>query len=72
MEYYEKIRQIRQAHGDNQQFLADLFQTTQHQISKYENGTQELPIRRLIEFCKHYNVSADYILGLPKNPQTPA
>lgn len=72
MEYYLKMKQIRQNHGDNQQHLADLYQTTQHQVSKYEAGIQELPIRRLIQFCKHYNVSADYILGLTEHPQTPA
>lgn len=72
MEYYERMKQIRQSHNDNQQTLADLFCTTQHQISKYEAGKQEVPIRRLIEFCKYYNVSSDYILGLTEHPQTPA
>ena len=30
-----------------------------------------LPIEYIIAFCKHYKVSADYILGLPKDGAWP-
>ena len=30
-------------------------------------GRNEMPIRHLVELCKFYNVSADYILGLNKS-----
>lgn len=70
IEYFSRIKQVRQANGDSQQKLANLFDTTQHQISKYETGLQELPIRRLKQFCQHYQVSADYILGLTDNPHS--
>ena len=33
---------------------------------KYERGVHPLPVERLIFRCKFYNVSADYILGLPE------
>lgn len=36
------------------------------QIAKYENGTNTPGANYIIAFCKHYGVSADYILGLPK------
>ena len=38
---------------------------------KYERGVHPLPIERLIFLCKFYNVSADYILGLPENMPFP-
>ena len=33
---------------------------------RYENGTNELPLRHLKTLCLYYRVSADVILGLPK------
>ena len=35
-------------------------------FAKYENGKRPLPIDRLKKLCEYYNVSADYILGLPE------
>ena len=34
---------------------------------RYENGLRVLPSDILIIFCKYYNVSADYVLGLIPN-----
>ena len=30
-----------------------------------------MPLRHLVTLCKFYNVSADYILGLPKGMEYP-
>lgn len=34
--------------------------------SNYEQGKSKIPVKKLIEICLIYNVSADYILGLKK------
>ncbi|MCD8100067.1 MAG: helix-turn-helix transcriptional regulator [Oscillospiraceae bacterium] len=39
--------------------------------SNYERGQHELPVRYLVEFCRHYRVSADYLLGLPRGMEWP-
>ena len=41
------------------------------QITRYETGIHTPPIEYVIAFCKHYKVSADYILGLPKDGAWP-
>ena len=69
MEYYERIREIRIKNNETQQQLADLLETTQQAYLKYEKGINEMPIRRIIKLCKHYNLSADYILGLIDEPK---
>ena len=67
MEYYERIKNLRIDHDKTQSEIADLLQTGQSYYAKYENGHRPLPIDRLRELCLYYNVSADYILGLPED-----
>ena len=66
MYYNEVIRNLRIDHDKSQADIAKLLQTTQTYYSKYELGKHPLPIDHLITLCKYYNVSADYILGLPQ------
>ena len=67
MEYYERIKNLRIDHDKTQAQIADILQTGQSYYAKYENGHRPLPIDRLRELCLYYNVSADYILGLPED-----
>ena len=66
MEYHERIKSLRIDHDKTQKDLADYLQTEQSYYAKYENGHHPLPIDRLRQLCEYYNVSADYILGLPE------
>ncbi len=69
MEYYNRIREIRIKNGETQQQLATLLETSQQAYLKYEKGINEIPVRRIIKLCEHYNLSADYILGLTDVPR---
>lgn len=42
---------------------------TRSHISRYENGLTQPSIGIFSYFCKFYNVSADYLLGLTDKPQ---
>ena len=64
--YAKKIKDLREDHDLRQIDLAEILQTDQSYYAKYENGKRPLPIHHLITLCKYYNVSADYILGLPE------
>jgi len=70
MEYYKRIREIRIKNNETQRQLADLLETTQQAYLKYEKGINEMPIRRIIKLCEHYNLSADYVLGLTDQPKS--
>lgn len=65
--YFEVIKELREDNDLTQQEIADILGTTQQVYSRYEKGINEMPIRHLVELCKFYNVSADYILGLNKS-----
>lgn len=66
MEYAQKIRGLREDRDLTQAQIAELLKTTKNQIGKYERGEQEMPIKHLLTLAIFYNVSADFILGLPE------
>ena len=69
MEYYDRLKALRDDKDLSQAEIATMLNTTQQQIYKYEKGIQEMSVSRLKILCEFYGVSADYILGLPKGLQ---
>lgn len=66
-----RMIEIRQDHDDSQRDLAKALGYHQTQIARYETGVNAPPVDYVIKFCNYYQVSADYILGLPKDYQWP-
>ena len=64
-EYAQRIRDLRIDHEKSQAQIAIILGNTKNQVGKYERGEQEMPIKHLLTLCNYYEVSADYILGLP-------
>ncbi len=60
----QRLKQVREMHNENQQDIANILGTTQNYISRYESGKHDIPAYRLAILCKHWKISADYILGL--------
>ena len=65
MEYFERLKNLRIDNDKSQAEIASLLGTEQSYYAKYENGKRPLPIDRLKKLCEFYQVSADFILGLP-------
>ena len=63
MDIGSRLKEVRKG-KENQRQIAELLNTTQQQISKYENNQQEIPCRHIITLAKHFDVSADYLLCL--------
>ena len=71
MDYTERLRALRTDSDMSQAAIAAAIGIDQKQYSRYETGTNELPLRYLMKLCKVYGVSADYLLGLPKGLSWP-
>lgn len=65
-EYTEILRSLREDHDLPQTHVAAMLGITQQVYARYEKGINELPVRHLRALCLLYEVSADYILGLPE------
>ena len=51
--------------------VAIALNTTQRKISRIETGEAEPNVEDIRMLCKFYNVSADYLLGLPNDMPYP-
>jgi len=71
MEYFERLKATRIDKDMKQEDAARAIKTTRQQMYKYENGIQEMTVSKFRELCLYYNVSADYILGLPRGLDWP-
>ena len=61
--YHTILKELREDHDLTQKQVAEIIHTTQQVYSRYENGSNELPIRHLVALAQYYKVSTDYILG---------
>ena len=65
------LKKARKQAVKSQQQAANKLNTTQHQISKYENGVQDITLGKVRILTEYYNVSLDYIAGRTEQPENP-
>lgn len=69
--YQVRIRELRTDNDLSQEQIANYLGIKQTVYSRYETGKNDMKIEYLIKLAKYYGVSADYIIGLPKNLKWP-
>lgn len=69
MNYYERLKDVREDHDLTQEDIANLLHTTRQQVSKWETGSQMMGVDKYVKLAKYYNVSTDYLLGLIDIPR---
>lgn len=60
----ERLKQLRIERGLRLKEVAEQLNVTIRSISRYEDGTREPSVEIIIKFCKLYDVTSDYLLGL--------
>lgn len=69
MQYFKRIKEIREDRDIKQKEIAEILQTDQSYYSKYERGLHPMTADQIIILCKYYNLSADYMLGIIDEPR---
>lgn len=67
--FAQRMRELRKKTQEPQRVLADLLGVSINQISEMEKGSRMTTLEKLPLICKHYHVSADYLLGLTDQPE---
>lgn len=62
----ERIRNLREDRDLNQTQLGKAVNMSQRKISYIECGNFEPSVEDIIAFCHFFQVSADYLLGIPE------
>ncbi len=65
--FNEILRELREDNDYKQETVALELKITRQQYQLYESGKRQFKVEHIIKLCKFYNVSSDYVLGLPEN-----
>ena len=60
----DRLKEIRQDRDLQQIDIAKVLKTSQVQYSRYERGIRVMPVDKIANLAKFYDVSIDYLLGL--------
>ena len=71
MDYVDRLTALRVDRDIGQNVLAEQLGCQQSAISKYERRRSKYTVDDIIQLCRFYQVSADYILGLPRGMPYP-
>lgn len=64
MNFYQRLRDMREDHDKSQEEIAKVLHTTRQQYSRWESGAYQMPIENYKILAQYYNVSIDYLCGL--------
>ena len=64
----ERLKELRKNNGEKQDDLAEVLGVRKSHVCEMEHGNRTTTLEKLALLCEHYNVSADYLLGLKDQP----
>mgnify|MGYP001036663635 FL=1 len=67
--FAQRLKQVRMKANERQIDLAEVLGVSGSQIVEMENGRKATTFEKLYKFCTHYNISADYLIGLTDEPR---
>ena len=67
--FAERLKQLREENGYNQEYVAEYLGVKQQTYSRYENNVSEPDINTIQKLTVLFNVSSDYLLGLSEYRQ---
>ena len=70
MNYYQRLKDIREDNELKQEEIAKVLGIQQTHYSRYERGKCMMGIDKYIKLAKFYNVSLDYLAGIIDSPRT--
>ncbi len=63
----ERLRDIREEKDLRQIDVAKILNVSQANYSRWENGIELIPLKKLTIFCNYFNVSMVYVIGITRN-----
>lgn len=63
-QFGQRIQEVRKLHHETQAALGHIIDTKPNTVSELEGGKRTTTAENIARICRHYHVSADYLLGL--------
>ena len=67
--FAERLLELRNRAGETQEALGKIIGVGKTGISEIENGRKTTTAEKIALICRHYDVTADYLLGLTDEPR---
>lgn len=67
--FAQRLQEIRKLHHETQRELGAVIGTKANNVSEIEGGKKTTTAENISKICRHYHISADYLLGLSDDPQ---
>lgn len=67
--FSQRLQTLRKSAGENQEALGAVVGIGKTGVSEMENGRKTTTAEKIALICRHYNVTADYLLGLTDCPR---
>lgn len=68
-QFGQRVQETRKLHNETQKDLGDVIDTRPNNVSEMESGKKTTTAEKIAKICRHYRVSADYLLGLSDDPK---
>lgn len=65
----QRLKECRKKAGETQTDFGLVIGTRKSHVSEIERGVACTTVEGLAALCQHYNISADYLLGLTDDPK---
>ena len=62
--FAQRITELRKLHHETQEDLGAVIGIGRNAVSEIECGRKTTTTEKIAKICKHYHISADYLLGL--------
>lgn len=69
MQFYQRLRDIREDHDKTQAEIAGILCTTRQQYARWESGSYQMPMECYKTLAVYYDCSLDYLSGLIDRPE---
>ncbi len=63
-QFGQRVQEIRKLNHETQKDLGEAIGMSSNNVSEMENGKKTTVSEKIVKICRHYRVSADYLLGL--------
>ena len=67
--FAQRLQEVRKLHHETQRELGAVIGTKANNVSEIEGAKRTTTAENIAKICRHYHVSADYLLGLSDDPQ---
>jgi len=62
--FAQRLQEVRKLHNETQRELGVVIGTKANNVSEIESGKKTTTAEKISLICRHYHISADYLLGL--------